>query len=229
MGWVELGWLPHVHAGHHADPQLYVHVTVCVQVTAPAFYFLATGYQLCTMENLAWRRKQGWELSSWLYSRGFGKLTTKKKIISSAATFGIYPILLALACAVAFVSHFLTLPIEVLYQPCRLVALVTWRAIKVNLQVNVQAVHSSLKDFIDETWEHSMFGLVLVVVVVGVVGSVVVVVVGCTSLVSVVLLPLVYGVVVVFRLFVLAPRLWGWLRSSVEWVLLDIQIGRAHV
>ena len=54
-------------------------------------------------------------------------------------------------------------------------------------------------------------------------GTVVIVVGACVSLLRVVLLPLLYGVTVVFRLFVLAPSLWGWLRQAVELTLQDVQ------
>ena len=85
------------------------------------------GYQLYTKENLAWRRRQGGKLATRLYENGFQEFETRTRIVVAVATLGIYPLLLAVAYAVAYASHFLTLPIEVLCQPARLVVLVPAR------------------------------------------------------------------------------------------------------
>ena len=85
-----------------------------------------------------------------------------------------------------------------------------------------------MKEFVEQTFQSSIFGLIFVVIVGAIVGTVVVLLAGCASLIGVIVLPIVYGVAVVFRFFVLAPRLWYGLRSTVGWVLLDMQRPKAE-
>ena len=183
--------------------------------TLPALYFLVKGYQLCTPANLKWRLDRGTELASIIYTKAYGQFSTITKVIAVVVTLGVYPLLLSVACAIAYVSHFFPLPIEVLWQPLRMVGAVTYRT--------TQAVFSPLKEFISNTWKHSIFGLLLVVIIGAVVGSIVVTVAAFSSTAVVVLLPFVYGAMVVFRVFVLAPRMWMWLRATAKWVLQDMQ------
>ena len=102
--------------------------SVSVQTVVPAFFFLAAGYQLCTPENLRWRRDQGAERANWIYTYFFGQLSTCTKVIAAVATIGLYLVLLGLACTVGFGSYFFSLPVEVCWPPLRLVFRVTYRA-----------------------------------------------------------------------------------------------------
>ena len=110
---------------------------------------------------------------------------------------------------------FLTLPFEILWQPVRITATATAGA--------VIWMFSNAWILVKDLAASSVFVILLIVIVGPVLAIVATVVVVVTIFVTGLTTPFVYGLAVMFRLFILAPPVWAGLRAVTGYLLTHVQ------
>ena len=196
---------------------------ILLPFTPPSAYFFWQGYQIVTYENLAWRWETGKDWAHTLYKEAKFELEGQTLLLICVCTLGIYPLAVAVVCLVACIAPFLPLPVFILWQPLRL-GLINTRD---SLQWAWDKTEGDEKSpgltrkYIQA--KGGLFGMIFMVTFGSVVALCLAILVTVATTVITIALPFTYAVFVCFRLFIIAPVTWMWLREVSGKFLDDIQ------
>ena len=200
-----------------ATPQLYIAAVLIMAITlvVPALLYFFSAYKVCTKKNLAWRWLKGRDFAasvwvSCLKTKQEGAPDTWRWLLIGISL-GTLPIAVAVASGLAAAAPFVTLPVEVLWQPFRIAGAVTASAVT---WMFGKAWASG-----KELAKGSIFGLLLVAVF-GPLLTLLVVLLAVTTLVVMGLTtPFLYGLCIMFRAFILIPPAWAGMRALTGYLL----------
>jgi hypothetical protein len=208
-------------------------ILLLVPLAAPVLYFFFVGYNLMPMSELKKRGKTAVKIGSTVWSGMFNNLGFWSRVLLSVISIGGYPVVVAiLATFVATLVGLLSLavvPVEILLSFLAIGLAKGWENTKILFVILVgNNDHRGICKIMFENETISFAGALIIIAI----GPATVVIVWSLSIVGSLayafLMPIIFGVFVVLRIFILFPKLWGALRSTLHHLLVYYEDGIMH-